>query len=246
MELYPAMDLLEGRVVRLHRGRYEDATTYAVEPLAVLESFAAAGALRAHLVDLDGARAGEATQQPLLRALLHRAKELGLAVQVGGGIRTRAQAERYLDAGAERVVLGTAAVRDPELVRSLCESVPVVVAVDARDGRVAVQGWTERTEVLALELARRVQQWGARAVLYTDIARDGTGEGPAVDSTAELARACPGLEVIASGGVGSLGDLLALAARPEIAAAVAGRALYEGRFTALEGVRALREGRARA
>ena len=243
MNVYPAMDLLGGRVVRLHKGRYDAVTVYSDDPSGVLDAFISAGAVRIHVVDLDGARDGAPTQAALIRTLLaaHSAK-----IQVGGGIRGMAQAEGYLAAGAERVVLGTAAVRDPGFVREACARFPVVVAVDAVDGRVATEGWTQASDIAATDLARWAMELGARAVLYTDISRDGTGAGPNVGATAALARAVPGLEVIASGGVGSLEHLRALAAEREITACVVGRALYDQRFTLRDAVEAGRGAHYRA
>jgi phosphoribosylformimino-5-aminoimidazole carboxamide ribotide isomerase len=227
MNVYPAMDLLGGRVVRLHKGDYDAVTVYADDPAATLARFADAGATRAHIVDLDGARSGAPLQAPLIRTLLRSAP---IAVQVGGGIRSIDHAKGYLDAGADRVVLGTSAVSDPAWVERACGALPVVVAVDARDGWVAVAGWTETSGITAMDLARRAKAWGACAVLYTDVARDGTGAGPNVDATEALALAVPGVEVIASGGIGSLAHLAALAERKAIGACVVGRALYEGVF----------------
>jgi phosphoribosylformimino-5-aminoimidazole carboxamide ribotide isomerase len=234
VRVYPAMDLLGGKVVRLHQGRYDRVTVYSDDPLAVLEGFVRAGAERVHVVDLDGARDGAPTQAELVRTLL---RSIGVKVQVGGGIRSMAQLEGYASAGAERFVLGTAAVKDPAFVARACERFPVVVAVDAVDGRVATHGWTEGSDLSATELSQRAQAMGARAVLYTDIARDGTGGGPNVTATAALARAVPDLEVIASGGVGTLEHLRALAREGVIGACVVGRALYEGAFTAEDALR---------
>ncbi|MBL8605604.1 MAG: 1-(5-phosphoribosyl)-5-((5-phosphoribosylamino)methylideneamino)imidazole-4-carboxamide isomerase [Myxococcales bacterium] len=241
MKLFAAIDLLGGRVVRLHQGDYDRVTTYSTDPLAVIEGFVEAGARHLHIVDLDGARDGAATQAPTLAKLLRRAGD-ALEVQVGGGIRTEAQALAYRDAGARRVIVGTRAVEDPEFVAKLAGAVDVVVAVDAREGRVATHGWRHTSEVRAVDLAARVALAGARAVLYTDIARDGTGEGPNLDTTLALARAVPSLEVLASGGVGRLGHLDAIAQLPEIAGVVVGRALYDGRVSLGEALR--RAGRA--
>ncbi len=227
MKLYPAMDLLGGRVVRLHQGDYDKVTVYAEDPLALVERYVRAGAERVHVVDLDGARDGAATQAPLVERIL---RETGARVQVGGGIRSMAQARAYIDAGADRVVLGTAAVRDKAFLREACASMAVVVAVDARDGMVTTHGWTEKTEISAVDLAREAAALGAAAVLYTDVARDGTGVGPNVAATAALARSVAPLEVIASGGVGSLAHLEALAREGVIGACVAGRSLLEGAF----------------
>ncbi len=228
MKLYPAIDLLGGRVVRLHRGDYDQVTVYPHDPVALVEAYVRAGAERVHLVDLDGARDGEPTQAHWIERIL---RETGAKIQVGGGIRTLARARAYLDAGAERVVLGTAAVADPELLHAACAALPVVVAVDARDGMVTTHGWTQSTARPAVDLAREAARLGARAVLYTDVARDGTGAGPNVAMTAALARAVPSLEVIASGGVGSLAHLEQLAREGSIGACVVGRALLDGAFT---------------
>lgn len=241
MRVIPAMDLLGGRVVRLKRGRYDDVTVYSHNPAAVVADFVVQGARYLHVVDLDGARDGRATQATLVGDLLARFAGV-LRVQVGGGIRTLEQVRAYAHAGAARVVIGTRAAQDPDFVtqaRSVCG---VVVAVDARDGKVAAEGWTVQTDVSAVDLARACVERGAEAVLYTDIARDGTGEGPAVEATAALAVALaftraegvPGVEVIASGGIGTLEHLRALASRPEITSAVVGRALYERTFTVRE------------
>jgi phosphoribosylformimino-5-aminoimidazole carboxamide ribotide isomerase len=159
-------------------------------------------------------------------------------VQVGGGIRTIEQARDYAAAGASRVVLGTRVAQDPSFVREVSNVIDVVAAIDAKDGRVAVEGWTVVTDTLARDLAKACVSHGAQAVLYTDIARDGTGEGPSVEATAALARELAGVEVIASGGIGSLDHLRALAARPEVASVVVGRALYERAFTVAEAIAA--------
>lgn len=233
MELIPAIDLLDGRVVRLRKGDYDAATAYADDPAAQAERFARAGATRLHVVDLDGARSGEPGHLEAIEAIL---KRTALRVQVGGGIRTRAAAERWLSVGAERVVLGTVAVRDPALAAGLCADHPgaVVVAIDARGDEVAVAGWREGSGRAVRELAAEADGWGAGAILYTDIERDGTGEGPAVERTAALQRAVDAT-VIASGGIGSLDDLSALRGAG-VRAAVCGRALYEGAFSLEEGL----------
>ncbi len=238
MELIPAIDLLGGRVVRLHKGAYDAATEYASDPVAVALGFAEAGARRLHVVDLDGAR-GQASEHPaIIRAIVERAP---LAVQVGGGVRDRATAERWLDAGAARVVLGTVAVRAPQIAERLCADHPdrVVIAIDARGDEVSVDGWREAGGTSVRALAERADAWGAAAILYTDIDRDGTGEGPAVERTAALQRAVRPT-VIASGGIGALAHLSALR-DAGVRAAVCGRALYEGAFTLTEGLAHLAE-----
>lgn len=237
IQVIPAMDLLGGCVVRLHRGDYEQVTVYSDDPLEVLAGFVSAGATRAHIVDLDGARDGAATQGPLIARALARFGA-SMRVQVGGGIRTIEQVRAYRDAGADRVVVGTRAVEDPAFITEVARVCDAVVALDARDGKVATKGWTHTTGHDVLALARVCVEAGARAILYTDIARDGTGEGPNVDATERLAEHVPGAEVIASGGIGSLAHITALAARPAIASVVVGRALYERRFGVAEALAA--------
>jgi phosphoribosylformimino-5-aminoimidazole carboxamide ribotide isomerase len=228
MELIPAIDLLGGKLVRLHKGDYDAVTVYSDDPPAFARSFYDAGARRLHVVDLDGAREGRPRNVETIQAILAAAP---LAVQVGGGIRDRAGAERWLQAGVQRVVLGTAAVKHPDVVRQLCERHPdaVIVAVDARGGEVAVEGWLEGSGRDVRELAREVDGWGAAAVLYTVIDRDGTREGPDVAATAALQSELRAT-VIASGGIGSLDHIRALDAAG-VRAAVCGRALYSGAFT---------------
>lgn len=234
MELIPAIDLLDGRVVRLHQGDYAAVTRYSEDPVAQARAFAEAGARRLHVVDLEGARSGGAAHAHVIEAIL---AEVGLEVQVGGGVRSREAAERWLEAGARRVVLGTVAVREPELARSLCAAHPgrIVIAIDARGEQVAVEGWREDSGAEVRELAERADGWGAAAILYTDIARDGTGEGPAVDRTAALQRGVRAT-VIASGGIGSLSHLEALR-EAGVKAAVCGRALYDGKFALADALR---------
>jgi phosphoribosylformimino-5-aminoimidazole carboxamide ribotide isomerase len=239
MDLIPAIDLLGGKVVRLHKGDYAQVTVYADDALLEAQRFADAGARRLHVVDLDGARTGEPAHAALVQSIVEKTS---LSVQVGGGIRSRASAERWLALGAARVVLGTAALKVPVEIEALTRAHPgrVIIAVDARDGVVATDGWTVSSGVMATELAARVDGWGADGILFTDIARDGTGEGPAANATAAL-QAGVQAEVIASGGIGTLDHLRALAAA-RVRAAVCGRALYAGAFTYAEG-RAASEGR---
>ncbi|HVP28839.1 MAG TPA: 1-(5-phosphoribosyl)-5-[(5-phosphoribosylamino)methylideneamino]imidazole-4-carboxamide isomerase [Myxococcota bacterium] len=236
-ELIPAIDLLGGRCVRLVQGDYDAATVYGDDPAAVAARFCAAGIRRLHVVDLDGAKAGRPVNGDALRGILAAAKDV--PVQLGGGLRTLAAVEQTLGLGVGRVILGTIALRDPELVRESARRFPgrVAVGIDARAGRVAVEGWTETSELAAHELARRFEDVGVAAIVYTDIARDGMLSGPNLEATAELA-AHVAIPVIASGGVGSLDDVrraAALAARG-VAGVIVGRALYTG---ALELGRAL-------
>jgi phosphoribosylformimino-5-aminoimidazole carboxamide ribotide isomerase len=234
VKLYPAIDLLGGKAVRLEEGRRDRATVFHDDPPALVAELARDGADRLHVVDLDGAFAGAPRQVGLVRDILAASP---LPVEVGGGIRDRAAIDRVIELGASFVVLGTAAVRSPLLVEEACTAYPgrIIVAVDARDGIVAVDGWTASGNVTAIELGRRAASWRAAALLYTDVSRDGLHVGPNVDATAQLARAVE-CEVIASGGVGSLDDLARLR-DAGIAAVVVGRALYDKRFTVAEAAR---------
>ncbi len=228
MELIPAIDLLEQRVVRLTQGRYDQVTVYAEDAAAEAARFARAGAQRIHVVDLEGARSGKAVHRELVRRIVQETPAL---VQVGGGIRDRATADAWIEAGADRVVIGTAAITSPEWVRGLSKEhgARVVIAIDAKGGEVKTSGWLEGTGVRAIDVAREVDGWGVAAILYTDIDRDGTGHGAAVEATVQL-QAEVRATVIASGGIGSLDDLRALRSAG-VRAAVCGRALYAGAFT---------------
>ncbi len=227
LELIPAIDVLGGKVVRLLEGDYDQATVYSDDPVAMAKRLEAAGATRLHMVDLDGAREG----RPVNDAILARvAAETGLTLQVGGGIRTAERARALWGRGVERVVLGTLAVKAPEVVQGLAKenASGVVVAIDARDGEVAVEGWLEGSGRQTHDLAREVDGWGVAAILYTRIERDGTGQGPDVSATAAL-QAEVDATVIASGGIGSLDHIRALR-EAGVRAAVSGRALFAGAF----------------
>jgi phosphoribosylformimino-5-aminoimidazole carboxamide ribotide isomerase len=240
MIIIPAIDLLGGRAVRLVRGARDSATVFSEEPWTLVAEFADQGAERLHVVDLDGAFAGAPDNRRAIDRILAAAGAVGLPVELGGGLREEAAVSAALAAGVQWAVLGTAAVKQPELVRALCQAHPdrIIVAVDAMGGMVAVEGWTEASTISAADLGARAAAWGAAALLYTDVARDGTGEGPALEATAALARAVP-VPVIASGGIGSLDHLRALAAAG-IPLAVVGRALYDRRFTLAEAIAAAR------
>ena len=231
MKLLPAIDLMAGQAVRLEEGRRDRVTVFHDRPVELIAELARGGADRLHVVDLDGAFAGSPQQQSLIRELVAASP---IPVEVGGGIRDRAALDAVLELGAQLVVLGTAAVRSPALVEEACRAHPgrVIVAVDARDGVVAVDGWTASGGITAIELGQRAAGWGAAALLYTDVSRDGLHVGPNVEMTAQLTRAVS-CEVIASGGVGSLDDLVRLR-DAGIAAVVVGRALYDKRFTVEE------------
>ncbi len=238
MLVLPAIDLLEGRAVRLHQGRYDAVTVYSTDPPAIAAALSGRVPIL-HVVDLEGARAGRAVQGDLVRAIIAAFGSGG--VQVGGGVRSMEAVEGYLELGAARVVLGTAAVRDPALVREAALRWPgrVVVALDAKDGKVALDGWEQLSAHTALEVARGLAGLPVAAILYTDVARDGTRAGPNLDATRALAEG-GGFPVLASGGVGSLDDLRALAAIPGVVGAIVGRALYEHTFSLDEALAAAR------
>jgi phosphoribosylformimino-5-aminoimidazole carboxamide ribotide isomerase len=239
MILFPAIDLKDGACVRLLRGRREDATLYNRDPAAQARLFARAGAAWLHIVDLDGAFAGHAVNEDAVRGILAAVE---IPLQLGGGIRDMGRIEAWLAAGVRRVILGTAALRDPDLVRGACKKFPerIVVGIDARGGKVAVEGWAQTSEMAALDLARRFEDAGVAAIVYTDIEKDGALAGPNVAETAALARAIS-TPVIASGGVSSLADLLALQAHEGdgIIGVIAGRALYDGRLDLAEALKAM-------
>ena len=224
--LIPAIDLRGGRCVRLLQGRLEDETVFSEDPVATARSWQAQGAPRLHVVDLDGAFGGRPAQTDIIRAII---AALEIPVQVGGGLRDAAAVQRVLDAGARWAVLGTRAALDPVFLGEICGAFPgqIIVAVDASDGKVAVDGWKRVLELDATSLARDAAAAGAAAVLYTDIARDGTEGGPNIWSTEAVARAAA-IPVLASGGVGSLDDIRQLATIPGVEGAIVGRALYTG------------------
>ena len=228
MILYPAIDLKGGQCVRLRQGDMDRATVFNDDPAAQAAAFAASGARWMHVVDLDGAFAGAPVNGDAVAAIVGA---VGIPVQVGGGIRRLETIEAWLERGVARVILGTVAVKDPDLVRTACARWPgrVALGIDARGGRVAVEGWAEVSELAARDLASRFEDAGAAAIIYTDIDRDGVMQGPNVAATAALADSIS-TPVIASGGVSSLDDLRALAAAPGIAGAIIGRALYDGRI----------------
>jgi len=227
-ELIPAIDLLGGACVRLAQGRYDAATLYERDPAQVAARFAAHRIGRIHVVDLDGARAGKPQNREQVARIVQSAG--GVPVQLGGGIRSLADVEDALATGVERVVLGTVALHEPALVRDAARRFPgrIAIGIDARDGRVAVQGWLETSEASALDVARRFEDAGVAALVYTDIAKDGMLAGPNLEATAALAHTVS-IPVILSGGVGTLADLERAAdARHGLAGAIVGRALYTG------------------
>jgi phosphoribosylformimino-5-aminoimidazole carboxamide ribotide isomerase len=240
-ELYPAIDLRGGRAVRLLRGDYDAETVYSDDPVAVARSFEAAGARWIHVVDLDAARSGEAGNLDLVAAV---AKSVGCAVETGGGVRSVEAAQRLIDAGVARVVVGTAAVERPGLVTELAARFPgqVAVGLDARGRQLAVKGWTETTGADLVDVARRLEGQGVTALIVTEIGRDGTMTGPDLDQLGAVLSATS-IDVIASGGVGTLDDIRALAGLTggdrSLAGIIVGRAIYEGRFTVEEALACL-------
>lgn len=227
MIVIPAVDVRDGRCVRLREGRSDAETVFSHDPVAMAARWASLGGERLHVVDLDGAFAGAPKQTALVAKIV--AAVAPVPVQAGGGLRDVAAVEAVLDAGARWAVVGTRAALDPAFLDDVCRRFTgrVIVAVDGRGDRVAVKGWTEVSTLGVIEAAIRARDAGAAAVLYTDIARDGTEQGPNVDATAALARAAR-LPVLASGGVACVGDIAALAAARDVAGVVVGRALYTG------------------
>jgi phosphoribosylformimino-5-aminoimidazole carboxamide ribotide isomerase len=228
MLVIPAIDLKDGQCVRLRQGRMDDATVFSDDPVAMAAHWVAQGARRLHLVDLNGAFAGAPVNGDAVRAIARAHPDL--PIQIGGGIRSADTIEAYLGAGVCYVIIGTKAVKDPDFVTRVCRDFPdrIIVGIDARDGRVATEGWAEVTEVRAVDLARRFAADGVSAIVYTDIERDGMLGGVNLDAT--LAVAAAGIPVIASGGVTNLEDIRALrkVAGRGILGAITGRAIYEG------------------
>jgi phosphoribosylformimino-5-aminoimidazole carboxamide ribotide isomerase len=235
IDLYPAIDLLGGRVVRLRQGDYDDETVYGDDPVAVARGFAAAGARWIHVVDLDAARSGDPVNRPVVAAVV-AAVDGTARVQTGGGVRSLADARELAGAGVARVVMGSAAVSNPSLVEAASEVVAVAVGLDHRDGDVAVHGWTEGSG-LALDDAYALFP-SADVFVITDIGRDGMLVGPDLDGLARSAELA-GAPVIASGGVSSLDDVIALTRIENLGGVITGKALYEGRFTISEALAAV-------
>lgn len=239
-ELIPAIDLLGGEAVRLSQGDYDRATVYESNPALVAKRFAAAGIRRLHVVDLEGAKAGRPMAGDAVRAIL--AEVADIPVQLGGGLRDRAGIDLALSWGLDRVILGTVALRDPALVKEVAAAYPgrIVVGIDAREGRVAVEGWLEASETTATDLGKRFEDAGVAAIVYTDIARDGMLSGPNLLQTVALAEAIE-IPVIVSGGVATIDDVLESAAERDkgICGVIAGRAIYTGDVDLDEALRAL-------
>jgi len=229
MLIIPAIDLKDGQCVRLRQGRMEDSTVFSEDPVEVAGRWVEAGARRLHLVDLNGAFEGKPVNGEIVNAIARRYPDL--PIQIGGGIRSKEVIQAYLDAGVQWVIIGTQAVKDPDFVTAMCRNFPghIIVGLDARDGKVATDGWAETSEVEASSLAQRFANDGVSAIVYTDIARDGMMKGVNLETTRRLAEATS-IPVIASGGVSSMEDVkqLASVANSGITGAITGRAIYEG------------------
>lgn len=243
MEVIPAIDLLDGQCVRLYQGDYQRSEVFGENPVEMARRWEREGATRLHLVDLDGAKQGKPINHSAIASIV---QAVSIPVQVGGGLRDRAGISQLLNLGVQRAIVGTIAVENPELVGQLCQEFPgqIVVGIDARNGQVATRGWLETSEVSAIELAQKMAEIGAAAIIYTDIHRDGTLTGPNLEAMRELSRAIS-LPIIASGGVSSLTDLLSLLALESqgVGGAIVGRALYTGDIDLAEAVRAVGQGR---
>lgn len=241
MILFPAIDIRNGRCVRLTEGKFECETVFAEDPAEMAVRWADAGAEYLHVVDLDGALAGQSSNTEVIKRILAKVK---IPVQVGGGIRTLANIEKMLALGVTRVILGSVAVRDPELVREACQKFPgqVVVGIDAKNGEVAVEGWGIGGGIGAVELAKKMAAVGVERIIFTDISRDGMLSGVNVEATAELAKTS-GIKVIASGGVSSLADIKALQAHAAdgIEGCIIGKAIYTGALDLKEALAVLKE-----
>lgn len=241
MIIYPAIDLKDGKVVRLLQGRMEDATVYSDDPAEMAAEFMEQGSKYLHIVDLNGAFEGKPVNDDAIRDIVRR---VPLNIQVGGGIRTLSRIEELLDLGVSRVILGTVAVRDPELVEEAVRRYgdQIIVGIDARDGMVAVQGWAERTDLKAEELGKAMKKVGVSRIVFTDISRDGMLAGPNLASSVKMAEAT-GLKVIVSGGISTLDDLKRLKAEADkgiaIDGAIVGKAIYSGAFTLEEALRVI-------
>jgi phosphoribosylformimino-5-aminoimidazole carboxamide ribotide isomerase len=233
MILFPAIDLKDGKCVRLLRGDMEQATIFNDDPAGQAKAFIDAGAIWLHVVDLNGAFAGVPVNRGAVEKILEVVRHSNIQVQLGGGIRSLVQIERWLAAGINRVILGTAAVKEPELVKEACKLFPdqVAVGVDARQGLVAIEGWAETATLTAIELGFRFEDAGVSVIIYTDIDRDGVLSGVNIDATANIARALT-TPIIASGGVSSMKDLISLKPYEAdgVVGAISGRALYDGQL----------------
>jgi len=238
MLLIPAIDLKEGKCVRLRQGRMDDGTVFSDDPVAVATRWVAAGAKRIHLVDLDGAFAGKPVNADVIHGIVKA--HPGIPVQIGGGIRDEDTIQAYLDAGVEYVIIGTKAVNEPHFVRDMALEYPrrIIVGLDAKDGKVAIDGWSKLSKHDVVDLAKHFEEDGVEAIIYTDISRDGMMQGVNIEATAKLARAIH-IPVIASGGITNIEDIKALGAivGDGVMGAITGRAIYEGTLDFAEAVK---------
>jgi phosphoribosylformimino-5-aminoimidazole carboxamide ribotide isomerase len=243
MEVIPAIDILEGKCVRLYQGDYQQSQVFNESPLTVAREWVEQGATRLHLVDLDGAKAGKSVNLSTIEAIV---QNVSIPVQVGGGSRDIESVNNLLKIGVENAILGTIAVENPDLVSELCQLFPkrIIVGIDARDGKVATRGWLETSAVEAIDLAKQMSDRGVSAIIYTDIHRDGTLTGPNLTALRELAESVE-IPVIASGGISSLTDLLSLLSLEPVGVTgvIVGRALYTGSVDLSEAIRAIGPGR---
>lgn len=243
MDVIPAIDLLNGLCVRLYQGDYAQSQVFNDNPVEVALQWVEQGATMLHVVDLDGAKTGQLVNQKVIGAI---SQAVPVPIQVGGGLRDFASIEQLISLGVNRVILGTVAVEQPKLVADLCQAFPeqIVVGIDARNGKVATRGWLETSEVLAIDLAQQMQELGAATIIYTDIHRDGTLQGPNLEALRELAAAIS-IPIIASGGVSSVTDLLSLLALEPlgVSGAIVGRALYTGDISLKQAIQAVGQGR---
>jgi phosphoribosylformimino-5-aminoimidazole carboxamide ribotide isomerase len=243
MDIIPAIDLLQGQCVRLYQGDYAQSQVFATDPVAVAQNWAQQGAQWLHLVDLDGAKTGEPVNLPTIAKIV---AAVDIPVQVGGGLRSQERIAEFLAMGVQRVIVGTVAIENPALVSQLCQAYPgqIVVGIDARDGKVATHGWLETSTVSAVTLGEQAAANGAAAIVYTDIQRDGTLQGPNLPMLREMANAVS-IPVIASGGVSALTDLLSLLSLEPlgVTSVIVGKALYTGNIDLPEALRAIGPGR---
>lgn len=233
MIIYPAIDLIKGKCVRLTQGSYDAVTVYAEDPVTVAKAFKEQGSAYIHMVDLDGARSGSSENSEVIRKV---AAETGLIVQTGGGIRSLEKIEEYLEQGIGRVILGTSAVKQPELVKEAVRRYgsQIVIGIDAKAGKVAISGWETESQFDAVEFGRRMQDVGIQTIIYTDIARDGMLSGPNLEAMAEMAGALE-IDVIASGGVSCLADVKALQSTG-VSGVIIGKAIYTGNINLKEAI----------
>jgi phosphoribosylformimino-5-aminoimidazole carboxamide ribotide isomerase len=243
MEVIPAIDLLEGRCVRLYQGDYSQSQVFSENPVDIAKQWVDQGATRLHLVDLDGAKAGKVVN---LKAIAAIAEAVSVPIEIGGGLRDRTSVQQVFNLGVEWAILGTIAVEQPQLVQELCTEFPekIIIGIDARNGLVATRGWLETSEVLATQLAVQMQELGAAAIIYTDIHRDGTLIGPNLAALRELAQEIY-IPIIASGGVSSVSDLLSLLGLETqgVKGVIVGKALYTGDISLTEAIKAVGPGR---